>query len=651
MKRIAFLLLIFLGLEVLVGFAQIPNEFNYQAVIRDASEELVKNQNVSIKISILDESETILYSETHAVTSNAYGMINVKVGSGVPVTNTFESIDWAGSSNLIKVEADINGGTAYVEIGTSELVSVPYALHSISATSLGDKGVYSTDTDTLFVVKDHSGNVVFAVFPDGAEIIVDEFAKGKIGGFAVSGRNPNKADLTDEFIRVTRDSTRITFNEAAKGKVGGFAVSGRNPNKAGLTSSIINLFPDNYFIGDSAGINNTIGLYNLFIGYKSGKENTTGSYNFFTGYNAGINNIGGNQNIFIGYKAGFSNVGNTSGNPTFDYLGSHNVFIGDEAGYSNQSGRFNVFIGEGSGYSFDAGWYNTAVGFNAAKNSTGGIYNLCVGSNSGQSNEGDFNSFVGPQAGQSNTTGNDNTYVGHQSGLSNTTGSSNTFIGKYAGRNNALGSGNVFIGNYAGHDETGSDKLYITNWDDSSPLIYGNFSLDRLSFNGNVGVNRDPYSSVSLSVSPAGLAYGMYVDAGSTIYAAYFNGDIYTTGSYVTSDEKFKKNVVAVSKTLKELSNLNAVYYYWKTEEFPERKFTGRKQIGFMAQEVENSFPELVKQDIEGNRAIDYSKFTPILVEAIKEQQIIIDTQKDEINELNKRVNKLEELVNQLMLK
>jgi hypothetical protein len=242
MKRIAFLLLIFLGLEVLVGFAQIPNEFNYQAVIRDASEELVKNQNVSIKISILDESETILYSETHTVASNAYGMINVKVGSGVPVFSTFAEIVWTGSSKFIKVEADIDGGTAYTDIGTSELSSVPFAIHANSASLLGSDKVYSTDTDTLFVVKDQSGNVVFAVFPDGAQIFVDETVKGKVGGFAVSGRNPNKAESLDIF-KVTPDSTRVFVNETAKGKVGGFAVSGRNPNK-GLTGDYLQVTKD-----------------------------------------------------------------------------------------------------------------------------------------------------------------------------------------------------------------------------------------------------------------------------------------------------------------------------------------------------------------------------------------------------------------------
>jgi hypothetical protein len=234
--------LIFLSLTIINGYAQIPNEFNYQAVIRDNSDKLIVDQNVSIKISILDVTETgeILYSETHSVTSNGYGLINIKVGSGTSVVGIFSDITWAGSSKFIKVEADINGGSTYVNIGVSELSSVPFAIHANTASVLGTDKIYSTESDTLFVVKDHDGNVVFAVFPDGVQVIANETAKGKVGGFAVSGRNPNKLGEI-EYLRVTTDSTRIYVNESllAKGKVGGFAVSGRNPNKATVNDYLL----------------------------------------------------------------------------------------------------------------------------------------------------------------------------------------------------------------------------------------------------------------------------------------------------------------------------------------------------------------------------------------------------------------------------
>ncbi len=87
--------------------------------------------------------------------------------------------------------------------------------------------------DTLFVVKDNAGYPVFAVFPDGAKVFVDQTTKGKIGGFAVSGRTSTKF-TEEDYFHITPDSARIYINESAKGKIGGFAVSGRTSTKGSL---------------------------------------------------------------------------------------------------------------------------------------------------------------------------------------------------------------------------------------------------------------------------------------------------------------------------------------------------------------------------------------------------------------------------------
>jgi len=627
MKKLLFLVVFSLIFE----FVSAQNEtgFKYQAVVRDNSGELLVDQSVGLKLSIIDSISDgdVMYTENHQKNTNSYGVVDLIIGDGTVEYGVFTEINWGVNKKYLKLEVDI--GSGYTDIGTVELLSVPYALYANSASKLGEKNVYSTSSDTLFVVKDHSGNVVFAVYPDGAEVIVDNQAKGKVGGFAVSGRNPNKAEITDEFLRVTRDSTRVTFNQASKGKVGGFAVSGRNPNKAGSTSSIINLFPDNYFIGDSAGINKTSGVYNSFFGYQAGYTNSSGSNNLFLGYKSGYSNVTGGNNVFIGTESGYVNQ--------FTF---QNTYVGYRSGY-DLSGAGNTAMGSMAGENAGGG-NNTFIGTSAGRIATGGN-NTFVGNGAGYSfpneNTGVRNTYIGQAVGSFTNTGSYNVMLGFNAGYLNYEGSENTFLGYDAGRNIHEGSGNIFIGHEAGKSQDGvSDKLFISNWDDLSPLIYGDFNLDRLSFNGNVGINRNPYSSVSLSVSPAGLAYGIYVDSGSSIYAAYFNGSIYTTGTYESSDEKFKKNIVPVSQTLMELSNLNAVYYDWKTEEYPERKFTGGKQIGFIAQEVEKSFPEIVKQDAEGNKSINYSKFTPILVEAIKEQQ-------NKIDELEERLKRLEELI------
>ena len=81
---------------------------------------------------------------------------------------------------------------------------------------------------------------------------------------------------------------------------------------------------------------------------------------------------------------------------------------------------------------------------------------------------------------------------------------------------------------------------------------------------------------------------------------------------------------------------IGAVYYDWRTQEFPDRNFSKEKQIGVIAQEVEKEFPELVETNGDGYKSVDYTKLTPILIEAVKTQQSQIKELKDEISELKK---------------
>ncbi|MCD4832405.1 MAG: hypothetical protein K8R31_01315, partial [Bacteroidales bacterium] len=142
-------------------FAQSPDAFNYQAVIRDNIGELLINQDISLKISILEGSTTgdVIFSEVHSETTNDYGIVNIEIGS---VSGDFSSVSWESGDKFLKIEIDESGGSTYTELGVVQLLSVPYALYANSASNLGDENVYSPATDTLFVVKDHDGNVVFA---------------------------------------------------------------------------------------------------------------------------------------------------------------------------------------------------------------------------------------------------------------------------------------------------------------------------------------------------------------------------------------------------------------------------------------------------------------------------------------------------------
>jgi len=152
------------------------------------------------------------------------------------------------------------------------------------------------------------------------------------------------------------------------------------------------------------------------------------------------------------------------------------VFIGKRSGFSNTAGNVNVFLGYQSGYS------NT---------------------------EGGSNIFLGHNNGRDNTTGSLNTFVGDRCGLLNTTGSNNTYLGHKSGMYNSQGSNNVFLGNRAGYNETGSNKLYISNGDTPHPLIYGKFDNNILELNAQVTIGEstppDPSAVLDIKSNDKGM--------------------------------------------------------------------------------------------------------------------------------------------------
>jgi hypothetical protein len=118
-------------------FAQAPEKMSYQAVIRDAGNVLVSNQAVGMQISILQTTAngTAVYVETQTPTTNANGLVSVEIGMGNVVSGSFSAINWSAGPYFIKTETDPTGGTTYTITGTSQMLSVPYALHAKSATT------------------------------------------------------------------------------------------------------------------------------------------------------------------------------------------------------------------------------------------------------------------------------------------------------------------------------------------------------------------------------------------------------------------------------------------------------------------------------------------------------------------------------------
>ena len=118
-----------------VVFAQAPEKFSYQAVVRNASNQLIANAPVSVRMSILQGSadDVVVYVETHAVTTNANGLLTVEIGGGTVQQGVFADIDWTNGPLFLKTETDPDGGTNYTVTSVQQLLSVPYALYAKEA--------------------------------------------------------------------------------------------------------------------------------------------------------------------------------------------------------------------------------------------------------------------------------------------------------------------------------------------------------------------------------------------------------------------------------------------------------------------------------------------------------------------------------------
>ncbi|MGZ2372071.1 hypothetical protein ACXR6G_20055, partial [Ancylomarina sp. YFZ004] len=141
MKRI---LLLFCTVIFLLNSAvcQVPQKFNYQAVVRNIEGNVISNSKISVRISILQDGSFLVYEEEFETTTNAFGLINLKIGE--KEDDAFASVDWSQGKYALKIEIDETGGVNYSYVGTSPLLSVPFALSAKTA-----ENVFSGDYNDL----------------------------------------------------------------------------------------------------------------------------------------------------------------------------------------------------------------------------------------------------------------------------------------------------------------------------------------------------------------------------------------------------------------------------------------------------------------------------------------------------------------------
>ncbi len=194
--------------------AQTPGEISYQAVIRDANDSLITNQSVGMQISILEGSPEgeVIYSEIQNPTTNSNGLISVKIGGDA----NFNNIDWSSGPYFIKTETNIEGGNNYTITGTSQLLSVPYALHAKTASSIQQPGASVPVGSVIsFAGENIPENYLIC---DGSEISRTEYSElftalGESWGAGDGSSSFNLPDLRGQFIRGVDGSADVDPNK------------------------------------------------------------------------------------------------------------------------------------------------------------------------------------------------------------------------------------------------------------------------------------------------------------------------------------------------------------------------------------------------------------------------------------------------------
>lgn len=239
-------------------FAQAPEKMSYQAVVRDQNGNLKTNAAIGVQITINKDAglfPTIVYTERHTATTNANGLISLEIGTGTVVNGNFSTIDWGNGSYTLSTNYDLSGGTNYSLIGSSKLLSVPYALYAKTAGNASSSGLPSATTTGQMMYWNGTSWALIEPAADGMVLSLES-------GLPVWKEQQTVSNLP---IVITTNITDVTENSATCGgsilSSGGFEISAK-----GICWSSTNIIPtiNDNIVGSGNGMGNfTIGLTNL----------------------------------------------------------------------------------------------------------------------------------------------------------------------------------------------------------------------------------------------------------------------------------------------------------------------------------------------------------------------------------------------------
>lgn len=346
MKKInTILLFCLLGMA---AWAQAPEQFSFQTVVRNANGQLQVNSPIQVRSSILQGSAsgTPVYVEVTYDTTNANGLASFAIGAGAVVSGNFSSINWAAGPYFIKTEMLLNGGSGYTVVSVNQFLSVPYALFAAN-------GVTGPTGPTGFLAPGNAeGNTPFW---NGTKWVDSS-------NLYNAGANIGIGTTTPAYkLDVSGDGR---FNSVVVG-AGSYAAGNNtilgNGALGGITNGAANIA-----VGYASQANTSSGSANNALGYSALVANATGWYNNAVGYFALGANVDGSANTAVGDLA----LGNSTG--------SENTALGAAAGVANTIGSYNTFIGRAANAGFDSLMFATAIGAKAVVSSDFSMVLGCI---------------------------------------------------------------------------------------------------------------------------------------------------------------------------------------------------------------------------------------------------------------------------------
>ncbi len=651
MKKVL-LILVVMALTATV-YAQAPEAFNYQAAARDASGDLIKNQNISLRTSIKDGSAEgmVIYSETHQVSTDEFGLFHVPIGDGEAVQGSFEKVQWGKRTQYLSVEIDINGGDHYKLVGSTPILSVPYAIRAKEAESLvggveaagtlwldgqsdptqdlGKNNDYFMNRTNGSIFKKENDNWTFV-----GTLVKDPNASGE------SRDDPN--DWTINGNAGTNPSTNFIGTTDGAGLA--FRINNTDKmrlNSKGLVIGQTNV-PDNHVL--------TLRQANddKFSGMKIINASNTRYARFF---------VGSNGTVFDAQNGTFM-LRNFNQDRLFMALDGK-VGIGNKTPSEQLEVSGKVFSNSG-GFMFpDSTIQTTAV--DTIWNKTGNdIYfkkgYVGIGNDVPVSNLDVYGELTSPQlvgilgnfdAGNLAAVA----YRGLDITLTGQGGEENwAFNTSVDGVTTGSGSAVGVLSSAASNGEN-NFGIRTSAGSDGNTRNYGIYAESFGEGTFNMGVFA--YCDVT-NAQTGETNYGIFAHASNaeTNYAGYMDGDLAYTGSLINaSDMNLKTDVQPMTAAMDKIMQLSPKSYYFAKPEGANINLPKERQYGLLAQDLEQIFPTMVttvkhpnnakvgsnsENDYLDFKGVNYMSLIPVLIKGMQEQQATIEALQKEIEELKK---------------